>query len=94
MAFHFISLLLSKAWGKKRMLLSDRNMERCICGSAGCDLAFWCQILICIFIPCIVPLGEQGEELHTKGDFSLRKLGLTKQGIGCYYQTLMAPDKV
>lgn len=39
-------------------------------------------------------MGEQGDELRAKGgDFSLRKLGPTEPEIGCYYQTLMAPDK-
>lgn len=47
-----------------------------------------------MFTSCIIPLGGQGEILHAEaGDFPLRKLRLTEQGIGYYYQTLMVPDK-
>lgn len=56
-------------------------------------LAFWAPILKSISGPCIAPSGERGAELPAKGDFSLRKVGPTEPEIGCYYQTLMAPDK-
>lgn len=48
---------------------------------------------VSLFLPSLHGVSKGKSSVAKGGDFSLRKLGLTEQGIGYYYQTLMGPDK-
>lgn len=77
----------------------DSALQRCVCGRAGSDLAFGAGSERAdlkghlYFFHYSVGWAKGKGSVAKGGDFSLRKLGLAEQGIGCYYQTLMAPDK-
>lgn len=86
---HFISVA-RKAWGNKMTV----PWKGVFVDGQAVTLFFGARSERSSISLPLLPGASKGKSCVGKGgDFSLRKLGLTEQGMGCYYQTLMAPDK-